>query len=95
MTVFTSSTTRLKVTHNFNSDLLSRLKNFAVTSLASFLNRIKMFFVKILNFIKEKLFLMNSKDKSRMNRWLNIFIRVLFLAFVISLYPLILKPKKV
>jgi hypothetical protein len=65
-----------------------------VTSVASFFNRIKMFIVKFLNFVKEKLFMMNSKDKSKMNKWLNILIRVLFIIFVISLYPLILKPKQ-
>ncbi len=38
--------------------------------------------------------MMNSKNKSKTNRFLNIMIRVLFLLFVVSLYPLLLKPKK-
>lgn len=91
---YTSSMSPLKVLHCLNLDLCQRFKNFTVTSVASFFNRIKMFIVKFLNFIKEKLFMMNSQDKSKMNKWLNILIRVLFIVFVISLYPLILKPKK-
>lgn len=89
-----NSMSPLKVNSKINIDLCQRLKNFMVTSVASFFNRIKMFIVKFLNFVKEKLFMMNSKDKSKMNKWLNILIRVLFIIFVVSLYPLILKPKQ-
>lgn len=54
-----------------------------------------MLIIRFLIFLKEKMFMMNSKDKSKMNKWLNILIRILFLVFVVSLYPLILKPKKI
>ena len=70
------------------------MRTFTVESMASFLRKIKQLFVRILTFIKEKVFMMNNKDKSKTNRFLNIMIRVLFLLFVVSLYPLLLKPKK-
>lgn len=75
-------------------DLCSRLRTFTVESTAGFLRKIKQLFVRILTFIKEKVFMMNNRDRSKTNRFLNIMIRVLFLLFVVSLYPLLLKPKK-
>jgi hypothetical protein len=62
--------------------------------MAGFLRKIKQLFVRMLTFIKEKVFMMNNRDRSKTNRFLNIMIRVLFLLFVVSLYPLLLKPKK-
>lgn len=62
--------------------------------MASFLRKIKQFFVRVLTFVKEKIFMMNNQDRSKTNRFLNIAIRVVFLLFVVSLYPLLLKPKQ-
>jgi len=70
------------------------LRTFTVESMAGFLRKIKQLFVRMLTFIKEKVFMMNNRDRSKTNRFLNIMIRVLFLLFVVSLYPLLLKPKK-
>jgi hypothetical protein len=39
--------------------------------------------------------MMNNNDKSKTNRFVNILLRVLFILFVVSLYPLMLKSKKV
>lgn len=70
------------------------MRTFTVESMAGFLRKIKQLFVRMLTFIKEKVFMMNNRDRSKTNRFLNIMIRVLFLLFVVSLYPLLLKPKK-
>lgn len=70
------------------------MRNFTVESMASFLRKIKQFFVRVLTFVKEKIFMMNNQDRSKTNRFLNIAIRVVFLLFVVSLYPLLLKPKQ-
>ena len=48
----------------------------------------------MVKFVKEKVLLLGNKDKNSANKVLNIAIRVLFVVFAVSMYPVVKKMLK-